>query len=402
VGALSRANRAALAAVRAAAERDRPRDLARIAAVLAAAGADADPAMLVAATAAAAPLTINFHPDRLLADGRPVARALLDEGVYRTQFEARISNGGLTAYPGGDRDRWEQALFAGAYQAAGVAPAERPRYGGLNLMRWRNGACPRLGSCHLQLRPAAKARATLLFGDSAAHPTEISLADAFAPVLAPLLEHLASGDGALGRGGFGIAEFVAGVLDGDAAAGSGLFAPAMTNTLDDYVEAHVHGAVRLGTDVEALVADPSFAGTPTGDLLTAAAERHGFAPAWNDGLVLPLARVPREARRMPSGAGRRSAPAAAPVGWPTAWSRRTARTTGSARRRSARPPSTPSGHPTAGGNGARRPRSRPTSRTSGSCSSPSARRRSDERRRGRGREIRRGRGSARRGPRRRR
>ena len=135
MGALSRANRAALAAVRAAAERDRPRDLARIAAVLAAAGADADPAMLVAATAAAAPLTINFHPDRLLADGRPVARALLDEGVYRTQFETRISNGGLTAYPGGDRDRWEQALFAGAYQKAGVAPAERPRYGGLNLIR---------------------------------------------------------------------------------------------------------------------------------------------------------------------------------------------------------------------------------------------------------------------------
>ncbi len=295
MGALSRANRAALAAVRAAAERDRPRDLARIAAVLAAAGADADPAMLVAATAAAAPLTINFQPDRLLADGRPVARALLDEGVYRTQFETRISNGGLTAYPGGDRDRWEQALFAGADQAAGVAPAERPRYGGLNLMRWRNGACPRFGSCHLQLRPAAKERATLLFGDSAAHPTEIGLADAFAPVLAPLLEHLASGDGALGRGGFGIAEFAAGVLDGDAAAGRGLFAPAMANTLDDYVEAHVHGAVRLGTDVEALVAAPSFAGTPTGDLLTAAAERHGFAPAWNDGLVLPLARVPREA-----------------------------------------------------------------------------------------------------------
>jgi hypothetical protein len=31
--------------------------------------------------------------------------------------------------------------------------------------------------------------------------------------------------------------------------------------LDDYIEAHVHGPVRLGEDVEALVLDPSFRGT---------------------------------------------------------------------------------------------------------------------------------------------
>jgi hypothetical protein len=99
----------------------------------------------------------------------------------------------------------------------------------------------------------------------------------------------------LGRRGFGVAGFVAGILDGDAAAGRGLCAPAMANALDDYVEAHVHGTVRLDGDVEALVADPAFSGTPTGDLLAAAARRHGFAPAWNAGLVLRLARVPREA-----------------------------------------------------------------------------------------------------------
>jgi Protein of unknown function (DUF3626) len=88
---------------------------------------DAGPAMLLARTPRPGPLTINFHPDRLLADGRSVARALRDEGVYPSQFETRISNGGLTAYPGGDRDRWEETLFAGAYQAVGVAPAEPAR-----------------------------------------------------------------------------------------------------------------------------------------------------------------------------------------------------------------------------------------------------------------------------------
>src|SRR4051794_12323214 len=151
---LSDANRIALATVRARAERRRQRDRARIARVLSAAQVDADADALLAAVRGAAVLTINFHPDRLLADARPVSRALYDEGVYRSQFETGISSGGLTAYPGGDRDRWEASLFGGAYQAPGVREHERPRYGGLNLMRHRDGACPAFGSCHLRLRPA--------------------------------------------------------------------------------------------------------------------------------------------------------------------------------------------------------------------------------------------------------
>lgn len=63
--------------------------------------------------------------------------------MYRSQFETRISNGGLTACAGGDRDAWEQSLFGGAYQAPGVLPTERPKYGGLNLLNHLNGACPR-------------------------------------------------------------------------------------------------------------------------------------------------------------------------------------------------------------------------------------------------------------------
>ena len=73
----------------------------------------------------------------------------------------------------------------------------------------------------------------------------------------------------------------------------------MGNALNDYIEAHVHGTVRLAGDVGALVADPSFAGTPTGDLLGAAADRHGFALEWHAGLVLPLDRVPPDAPDAP-------------------------------------------------------------------------------------------------------
>jgi hypothetical protein len=246
---LSAANRAALAQVRASARREAGRHMRRIAAVLKATGVDADPEAVLQAASVQGVLTINFHPDRLLADGRPVAAALRDDGVYRSQFETRISNGGLTGHPGGDRDRWEESLFAGAYQAPAVLAGERPKYGGLNLINHRNGACPRFGSCHLELRRDAVARATLIFGDSAAWATDIGLAGAFAAVRAPL---------------------------------------------NDYIEAQIHGVVSLAADVDALVIDPAFGGTPTEEALLAAADRHGFALRRHAGSALPLAEVPRE------------------------------------------------------------------------------------------------------------
>ena len=292
---LTEANRVALAQVRAHAQRERPRHMARIASVLTGACVEADAEGLLSATSGEGVVAMNFHPDRLLADGRSVAQALHEEGVYRSQFETSISSGGLTAYPGGDRDTWERALFAGAYQAPAVRACERPKYGGLNLMNYLNGACPRFGSCHLRLRRTATERATLIFGDSNAKPTDIGLIDAFAPVMAPLLENIAAGKGALGRSGVDVRAFVDGVLHGDLSRGRGLFAPAMGHTLNDYIEAQVHGVVSLATDVESLVIDPAFAGTPTGGLLLAMAKRYGFEAEWHPGSALALTEVPQEA-----------------------------------------------------------------------------------------------------------
>jgi len=59
-------------------------------------------------------IELNFHPDRLVSSGESVAEAMLREGVYRSQFETRISNGSRTAFPGGFRDLWEERLFGGA------------------------------------------------------------------------------------------------------------------------------------------------------------------------------------------------------------------------------------------------------------------------------------------------
>lgn len=235
----------------------------------------ADPSVLARAISAF-PIGCNFHPDRLAADGRSVVEGLLDDGVYRSQFETRISNGGLTAFPGGDRDRWEQALFGGAYQRPEVVAADRPKYGGLDLFGWADGPCPRFGSCHLELAPAVLARTTFTFGDSHAGPTDLGTGDALLPVVAALVE------------------------DDPSVVGRVLAGPARRaehgRRLDEYVEAQVHGPIRLSSDVVAVTADPSFRATRTEESLTALAQRYGLSLRWHDGFYLPADNVPADFR----------------------------------------------------------------------------------------------------------
>ena len=165
-------------------------------------------------------VTLNFHPDRLV-DGVLVLAALARDGVYRSQFETGTSNGGLTAYPGGDRWRWESRIFGGAYDEA---PADhRPRYGALNFRRKPAGGAPRFGSAHLRLNEQTLRRTTFCYPDSVFEPEHFGVADRMA-----LIER-AEAD--------------------------------RRDALDDYIEAQVHGSVRLDRDVEALVLDPCFRGT---------------------------------------------------------------------------------------------------------------------------------------------
>ena len=199
------------------------RALAHVAAL--ASGEPVDPELRV---------TVNFHPDRLVGDVLVLA-AMARDGVYRTQFETRTSNGGLTAYPGGDRWSWESRIFGGAYDEAD--PAERPRYGALNFRRRSTGGSPRFGSAHLRLTPATMARTTFCYPDSVFEPTCFGVAERM-PLIA-----LAEADS--------------------------------KDLLDDYVEAHVHGPIRLDQDVEAVVLDPCFRGTAVEQDLPCPVEWHG-------------------------------------------------------------------------------------------------------------------------------
>lgn len=62
-------------------------------------------------------IAVHFHPDRSV-DGIAVLERVADGGSYLPQFVTGISNGGLTAHPGGDRWAWESRIFHGAYDHA--------------------------------------------------------------------------------------------------------------------------------------------------------------------------------------------------------------------------------------------------------------------------------------------
>ena len=195
-------------------------------------------------------VTLNFHPDRET-DGRTVVEQLARDRVYRSQFETGTSNGGLTAYPGGSRWRWEQVIFGGAYDDA--PPNERPKYGALNHRRRSTGGAPRFGSGHLRLAEGVLDRTTFCFPDSVFGPKDfataehirlLSLADALDA--RPLTDRFEAHEGGV---------------------------------LDDYIEAHVHGTIDLTRDVEAVVLDPCFRDTP----IEAQAATLPVAVEWHEG-----------------------------------------------------------------------------------------------------------------------
>ncbi|BCJ30367.1 DUF3626 domain-containing protein [Actinocatenispora sera] len=181
---------------------------------------------LVAARAAGPPLaagvavTVHFHPDRLVA-GDTVLAGLARSGRYLSQFVTGVSNGGLSAYRGGARWGWESRLFGGAYDAA--PPDARPVYGAVMTPARVVGAAPRFGSSFLRLAPETLERTTFCYPDSVFEPDEVGTARCMS-----LLARAEADD---------------------------------LELLDSYVEAHVHGGVRLDRDVAALVLDRCYRDT---------------------------------------------------------------------------------------------------------------------------------------------
>lgn len=188
-------------------------------------------------------VTINFHPDRLTADGQGILSALAKDGFIRSQFETVTSNGSLTAFVGGDRWKWESTAFSGFYDNAQAS--DRPKYGALNYQQHGAGASPRFGSSFFKLKSSVLDRTTFCYPESWVGPKEFG----YAGYVQHLIE-LSNSDG----------------LD----------------VLDRYIEAHVHGNLAVRVDVESIVLDPCYRGTEIED----AAWQLGCKVEWHNGFMV--------------------------------------------------------------------------------------------------------------------
>lgn len=241
---------------------------------------------------------LHFHPDRPCQSGHSVVQGLLRDGVYKSQFETGLSAGSLSAFPGGQRDEWERTLFGAAYHAPGVALAERPVYGSLELVRHADGPSPRFGSCYLVLKPEVSRRCSFTYGGSQSPEVleHSGTLEHFACCMSALLEAIARDGAGLGVAPLQGRDLLESVTRDIARPYDGPAGRRVGRSLDSFVEAQVHGPVQLSRDVDWLVAEPAFRGTPVQHELEALARAHALELAWYPGFVLPVSEVPADFR----------------------------------------------------------------------------------------------------------
>lgn len=205
-------------------------------------------------------VALHFHPEADIS-GTSVLGSILGRGRYLSQFATRTSNGGLTAVAGGNRWLWEQRIFNHAYDRA--AAVLRPVYGALDIDGDPYGPAPRFGSAYLCLRPQVLQRTTFAYPDSTYYPISFGVADRMG-----LLEAYCRDDPRREEPNKGGTDFARDILD-------------------YYVEAHVHGGVRVPEDVEAIVLDPSF----DDESLLHAARRSGITVETHPGYRVDVGQI---------------------------------------------------------------------------------------------------------------
>lgn len=256
----------------------------------------------VAKLKAHAKIALHFHPDRPDPTMKSVAEALLEQGVYKSQFETLLSNGSVSAYPGGERDLWEKKMFGGAYQRMGSTNSQRPKYGALDLMSHPDGPAPRFGSCYFLLSPEVSHRCTFTYLDSHQDPKEKGTYEEFDIILAALMKEAFLRDCAIGEKNLTPRELINHVLVNLERPFSDPGIKEPSRNLNHYIEAQVHGDISLKEDVEVLVADPSFKGTHTGWTLEQLCLKYSIDLYWHIGFALLANEVPSDFRgpSMPS------------------------------------------------------------------------------------------------------
>ncbi len=240
-------------------------------------------------------IAIHLHPERLTRAGTTVVEGLLKVGKCLTQFETGISNGSPTGFTGGARDEWERSFFGGHYHQIDEGYSNRPKYGALMLASCPDGPAPRFGSSYLVLYPNVNKRSTYTFGgnqdDLAWERTgSWNYLDA---IFLSVLKKLKVEGSVLGRHGLSTKEFLT-LLKGETVGTSASWS--LSNALDSYVEAQIHGPVSLKEDVEKIVVDRSLSGTGIETSLVKLAAEYDLELEWYDGYVAQLSKMPTEFR----------------------------------------------------------------------------------------------------------
>jgi len=235
----------------------------------------ADAELLAARILSCRDVTLNFHPDRFAANGKTVLENLLRDGLYQSQFVTGTSNGGRTAYPNGDRDVWEQRMFAGAYHCGELTYPYRPKYGALNLLNYADGASARFGACFLTLKPRALNRCTFAYGDSSASPDTLGTADSFYGIVRAILSDVLKRRKLLNKPCGGVNEAIAYIASLEQSAPCEI-----GRNMDDCVETHVHGDIRLAEDVACFFLDGSYRKTEIERQAEALCGRYGIQLRW--------------------------------------------------------------------------------------------------------------------------
>jgi len=247
-------------------------------------------------------VALHFHPDRLDPTMKSVAEALLEQGIYKSQFETLLSNGSVSAYPGGERDVWEDKMFGGAYQINGSTTSERPKYGALDVMLHPDGPAPRFGSCFFLLSPEVSRRCSYSYLDSHQDPKEKGTYKEFDLILLALMRDAFFNDFAIGERNLTVQKLIDHMLGNLEKPFQAPSNKEPNRNLNHYIEAQIHGDISLKDDVSILVADPSFKDTHVGRILTQICHKYSIALYWHMGFALWVDEVPMDFRgpSMPS------------------------------------------------------------------------------------------------------
>jgi hypothetical protein len=250
----------------------------------------------VSSLKANARIGLHFHPDRPDSTMKSVAEALLEQGIYRSQFETLISNGSVSAHPGGERDLWENRIFGEAYQTGSTTNNQRPKYGALNVLLHSDGPAPRFGSCYFLLFPKVSYRTTFTYLDSHQDPKEKGTYEEFDMILAALLEEAFTREYAIGERDLTPTRLINHFIVNLKKKLTDPEKKEPNRNLNHYIEAQVHGDISLKEDVEVLVADPSFKETNIGRTLENICIKYSIELYWHRGFALKVEEVPSDFR----------------------------------------------------------------------------------------------------------